>query len=440
MKLSMKQFTVAVFSVMLIGNVLHAQNERSISLDEVLAKVQEANIQVRLSGYDVAAAKADYGMSSSVFLPNVSVSHTGFTTTNPLMAFGSKLNQEVLTQADFNPQLLNDPDNVENFATILSVQQPLVNVDGFYQRKAAKSSLQAKELQFERTKQYIAFEAKNAFMQLQLAHKVVAVLQKADETARANEKLTNDYYDQGLIQKADWLMALVRASEVNDQLQQAKSNVKNASDYLAFLMNADQMAIYIPLDDFSPLLEPSDQPEVSLESRADIQAMQKAAEAYKASYRADNMTFLPRLNAFGSYELYDQDVFQTNAQGYTVGASLSWDVFKGAQRFSQSKKGKANAEKAELELADYKAKSKMELQRVERKLADAKSRLASSKLALDQSGESLQIRTNRFKEGLEKTTDLLMAETQYAQQELAYYQTVYDYNYALAYHNFLTKE
>ena len=431
---------VISFLSLLSSFAILAQEQKSISLDEVLTKVQDANTNIKISSLEVAAAKADYGMSSAVFLPNVSVSHTGFTTTNPLMAFGSKLNQEILTQEDFNPQLLNDPDNIENFATIVSVQQPLINVDGFFKRKAAKSTFQAKELQLQRTRDYINFEGQNAYMQLQLAYKVVEVLEKADETAQANKKLTKDYFDQGLIQKADWLQAQVRASEVNNQLQQAKSNVKNASDYLTFLMQGDQVLQYKPENELIAMVSEAETGEGSLENRADIKAMQKAAEAYKANYRAEKMTFLPRLNAFGSYELYDQDVFQTNAKGYTVGASLSWDVFKGAQRFAQTKKGKANADKAEIQLTEYKAKSNMELERTKRLLVDAKNRLESSELALEQSKESLQIRTNRFKEGLEKTTDLLMAETQLAEQELAYYQTVYEYNYAMAYHKFLTKE
>lgn len=61
-------------------------------------------------------------------------------------------------------------------------------------------------------------------------------------------------------------------------------------------------------------------------------------------------------------------------------------------------------------------------------------------MALEQSEESLRIRTNRFKEGLEKTSDLLTAETQYAQKELEYYQTIFEHNYAQAYLQFLTKE
>lgn len=435
MKNVMLLLLLCLFSITIL-----AQRQQSITLEKVLNKVQEANSNIKISGLEVDAAKADFQRSKAIFLPNVSVSHTGMTTTNPLMAFGAKLNQEILTQADFNPKLLNDPDNIDNFATIIAVQQPLINMDGFFKRKAAKAGFRARELQLQRTKEYMRFEAHNAYMKLQLAYKMVAVLTKAHETAKANEKLTKDYFDQGLIQKADWLMAQVRASQVNDQLLQAQSNVQNASDYLAFLMGEDQQLTYKPQQELIPEMDMDTAMTANLENRADVRAMQQAAHAFKAGYQAEKMSFLPRLNAFGSYELYDQELFRTNAKGYTLGASLSWDVFKGGQRFALAKKGKAQADKATLELEEYKEKSTMELQRTHRMLADAKSKLTSSKLALKQSEESLQIRTNRFKEGLEKTTDLLIAESQHAQQELLYHQTIYEYNYAKAYHTFLTQE
>jgi outer membrane protein TolC len=59
---------------------------------------------------------------------------------------------------------------------------------------------------------------------------------------------------------------------------------------------------------------------------------------------------------------------------------------------------------------------------------------------LEQSKESLRILTNRFGQGMEKTTDLLMAETQYSEKELEYFQTIYEYNYALAYLEYLNEE
>ena len=82
----------------------------------------------------------------------------------------------------------------------------------------------------------------------------------------------------------------------------------------------------------------------------------------------------------------------------------------------------------------------MELQRTKRMVEDAESRLQTSKLAMEQSEEALRIRTNRFKEGLEKTTDLLMAEATFAEKQLAYYQTIFEYNQAQYLLTFLTKE
>jgi len=416
-----------------------AQEPVNISLEEVLEKVRESNASIQISDQEAKMAKYDYRFSNSVFLPQISVSHTGMATTNPLMAFGSKLNQGILTQADFNPDLLNDPDQVENFATVVSVQQPLVNMDGFYQRKAAKTTMEAKELQAMRTRDYLDFEAQKAYGQLQLAYRAVEVMQKAYDAATANLNMAQNSFDQGLLQKADLLEVKVRVTEVSDQLKTSESNVKNASDYVAFLMNEQGNIVFEPTQELLPE-NIGEATEASLENRADVKAMDLVSEAYRAIMKADNMTFLPKLNAFASYEMYDDQIFQADSKGYIVGASLSWDVFKGSQRFAKAGKSKTNYEKAQKEYEQYVSKSTMELKRTKRMVEDAKNRLQTSKLAMEQSEESLRIRTNRFKEGLEKTTDLLMAEATYAEKQLAYYQTIFEYNQAQSLLTFLTKE
>ncbi|WP_418500264.1 TolC family protein [Flagellimonas sp.] len=434
----MRQFLVLIAFILLKGT-LRAQDHVKVSLEDVLARVQESNASIKVSEQEAKMAKYDYQFSSSIFLPQISVSHTGITTTNPLMAFGSKLNQEILTQADFNPALLNDPDQIENFATKISVEQPLINLDGFYQRKAAKTTMEAKDLQTMRTRDYLDFEAQKAFGQLQLAHRAVQVLEKAYEAAHANLNTAQNSFNQGLLQKADLLEVQVRVTEVENQLNSAKSNVKNASDYLAFLMNEQGNVVYEPNEELMPN-DLGETTEATLENRADVRAMDLVSEAYRANMRAENMTFLPRLNAFASYEMYDDQVFRADAKGYIIGASLSWDVFKGAQRFAKVGKSKTNYEKAKQEYEQYVAKSSMELQRTRRMVEDAQNRLQTSKLAMDQSEESLRIRTNRFKEGLERTNDLLMAEAMYAEKQLAYYQTIFEYNQAQSLLTFLTKE
>ena len=134
----------------------------------------------------------------------------------------------------------------------------------------------------------------------------------------------------------------------------------------------------------------------------------RQSEAYQQMHKANKMSFLPRLNAFGTYELHDDEVFQGGAEGYLFGAELKWNIFEGSKRFGKAQKSKAEFEKSKLQLQKYKAESQVELNRAKRMLQDAKNNLELTALALEQSRESLRIRTNRFEQGLEKTTDLLM--------------------------------
>ncbi|MDN5216962.1 TolC family protein [Fulvivirgaceae bacterium BMA12] len=420
--------------------MLQAQQTITVTKAEVLAKVSENNTSIKISEQDYHQSVADYKQTNATFLPNITASHSGMATTNPLMAFGAKLNQQVLIQNDFNPDILNDPSSIENYATKFQIQQPLINLDGHYQRQAARSQMMATKLQNVRTRDHLLLEVEKAYMQLQLAHKAAEVLEKTLEATLANRKLAADKYEQGYLQKTDLLAIEVRVTEVNNQLQYARSNVKNASDYLLVLMNEPAEATLLPSDPL--VLVPGavqNAPTLPM-GRTDIQAMVLASEAYGKKHQADKMTFLPRLNAFGSYELYDDRVFGAGAGGYLIGAQLSWNLLEGTKRFSKVQKSKAAFEKSKLQLDQYVSQSRLELNKAGRMLKDAENKLKLTGLALEQSKEALRIRTNRFKEGLEKTSDLLTSETQYAQKQLEYYQTIFEHNYAQAYLAFLTKE
>ncbi len=419
--------------------IINAQQETMISLEEALIKVENNNYTIKISEQEYLAAKADFNQTNSILLPNLSISHSGISTNNPLMAFGSKLNQEILTQGDFDPVLLNDPGDIKNFTTKIEIQQPIFNADGLFMRKAAKDKMNATELQSTRTKEHMKLEVIKAYMQLQVAYKAVEVLEKAKEAALENKKIANNNFNQGYLQKADILSVEVHVTEIENQLINVNSNVQNASDYLLFLMGENNGGSLKPSTEL--------QIELNLEvynhqlslSRADIEAMQKSTDAYKNMYKASKVSYLPRLNAFGSYELYDDKFLGTNAKGYLVGAELSWNLFDGYKRIGKTQKSKAEFDKAELLLEQYKNQSQLEFNKAKRQLKDAENKLILTNLAVEQSGEALRIRMNRFEQGLEKTSDLLISETKLLQKQLEYLQTAFNYNFTKAYVEFLTK-
>jgi outer membrane protein TolC len=306
-------------------------------------------------------------------------------------------------------------------------------------RKAAKAKMNAVELQSERTKDYIKLEVTKTFMQLQVAYKAVAVLEKAKEAAIENKKIADNNFKQGYLQKADILSVEVHMTEVENQLLSAKSSVQNASDNIKFLMGEQNAMVLEPASALTAELDLAIYNENLSENRADIDAMQQSTEAYSNMHKANKMSYLPSLNAFGSYEMYDDQIFGTSAKGYLVGAQLSWNIFSGYKRIGKIQKSKAELDKSEIGLEQYKNKSNLEYNTAKRQLKDAENKLYLTNLASEQSKEALRIRTNRFKQGLEKTSDLLLSETQYMQKQLEYIQTVFSYNYTKAYVEFLTK-
>ena len=417
-----------------------SQDTLAISKKEIGQKALEKNLQIQIAHQNYKSAQADFRQSNALFLPSVSASHTAISTTNPLMAFGSKLNQGIVTPSDFDPNLLNNPATTKNFATKIEVLQPLINVDGMYGRQAAKSKMEAFQLQTERTQEYLELEVNKAFMQLQLAYKAVAVLTKANQTADANLKLITNYFNQGILQKTDLLSVQVRLNEIKNQLQYAKTNVQNASDYLAFLLNEDTTnKVYKPLESLDNSIAIETVNTTLSGNRKDIQALDKATQAYEKMVLSNKMSFLPRLNAFGSYELYDTALLGTKAKGYVVGAQLSWSVFDGFKSIGKLEKAQADFQKSTLESQQYKAQSQLELNKTNRQLKDAENKVNLSQLAFQQSQEAYRIRSNRFAQGLEKTTDLLQSETQMAQKELELLQAVFEYDFTKEYLQFLTK-
>ena len=433
----MKKVFILAFVAMGLVSV-SAQDTIRISKSNLEQKINSQNLQVKLAEAEVNSAKADLLMSRAAYLPNVTASYTGITTNNPLMAFGSKLNQERVVMEDFNPAKLNDPDNIFNFATKLEVQQPIFNKDAVYMKKAGEVKVDVLNLKKERTEDYLKFELNKAYMQLQMAYKAVEVLEEAKSTVLANKKVIDNYYKNGMIQKSDVLDMNVRVAEIESQIQFAKSNVNNASDYIYFLLdeNADGK-VFEPTEKLTYqeniLL---DRPKLNVD-RKDLQAYRKSLEAYDHLIKFSEAKFLPRVNAFGSFELYDNKPYEFNANGYLVGVQVAWNVFDGMKSKSEIEKQKAELLKSQTEIKQYQKQSELELSKSYRQVLDADNKVNLTKQAWEQSAEAYRIRKNRYAQGLEKASDILNAETLMSKKELEYQQAIFEYNTALEYFKFL---
>lgn len=424
-----------VFSLFLKG---FSQDTVRVSKTDLEQKIIDQNLQVKLANDEAKLAQAELLGARAMYLPNVNASYTFLNTNNPLYAFGSKLNQERISAMDFDPAKLNNPNVISNFATKLEIQQPIINMDAVYLKKAGQVKSEVLKIKAERTKEYIQFELKKAFMQLQLAYRMLETLENAKKTTLENKKVVDNYFKNGMIQKTEVLYMEVRLKEIDNQLSYAKSNIRNASDYIYFLLDEpSQNKVLKPTEKLQYQNQILEHNSLLNVERKDLQAYQKSLEAYDLMIKSSKAKFLPRLNAFGSFELYDKKFAQFNANGYLAGIQLSWNVFDGLKAKSDQEKYKAELSKAKTEIDQYNKQSQLELNKANRQLQDADNKVQLTQLALEQSKEAYRIRKNRYEQGLEKSSDLLMSETTMSQKDLEYQQAIFEYNTALEYFRFL---
>ncbi|UCE94224.1 MAG: TolC family protein [Flavobacteriaceae bacterium] len=436
-----KSILASIFSLILLASVQNtkAQSSSLISLEEVKTKALDKNKSLQISQQEYAFAKAQYESSRAILLPQIRLSNTSTFTNNPLNAFGFKLLQRDVSSEDFDPELLNNPGDVENFNTRIELMQPLINVDGWKERKTANLSLQASDLQTQRTEEFIELEAIKTYMQLQLAVKSVEVLEQARGTALENKIWARNNLEQGLIQNASYLNMEVRVAEIEHKLQLANSNVQNVSEYLSFLIGEDNNVLLKPTESLIINNLNEDREYALNMERKDLLAMQFAVDAQEQMLQSSKMKFIPRANAVANYEWNDASFMGFGANNYLVGLQLSWDIFSGYKNIGKIHQEKAQLEKVNLEKEKYIEESALEVNKAVRQLNDAKKQIELSGLALEQSKEAYRITNNRFREGLEKSKDLLYAETKYHEKELEYARAIFNFNFSKVYLKFLTQ-
>lgn len=419
------------------GLSVSAQEIAPLKLQDALDVALKSNRELIIAKLDEAGSVAKFNQTNAVFLPQINLSYSAFTSNNPLNAFGFKLQQQGITQSDFDPGRLNNPSATPNFMAKAELNQPLINMDMIYARMAAHEQIDVYSYKTKRTKEYITFEVQKAYAQLQLAHQAVNVLNEAIQTSNAIYVSTNNRFEKGLLQKSDVLQVQVQVTATESKLSEAKSNVKNASDYLSLLMGTKTGIVYAT-DSISRVN--SDQT-IALqvnEGRADFQAMKAAMRAQDLMIHSGKMAYMPKLNAFANYLINDKSAFGFGSNSYLLGAQFSWNVFSGTSAKYKVSEYRVGRSKLEQQLTSQKEQSQLELDKANRQLNDASFATTQYETAVSQASEALRILKNRFEQGLVTSNDLLQAQASLSQQKLMRAQAIFQYNTTISYLQFLT--
>jgi len=399
------------------------------SLKASVAYALENNRSLAASTSQVAAAEAQLDASTGKLLPRLDLS-TGFYRTNsPLNSFGTILQQQRISTADFDPAVLNNPAYTDNYMTRLGLTMPLYAGGALYAaRSKASANVEAASLQVQFQQQRLVYQTIAAYVQSRQALAQVGAQGNAVKAAEQRLQDAKALKKRGMAIASDVMDANVYVLRSQLSLDSAKHQYENSLENLRLVLGMGSEATLGQLQE--PRLNDivtslADLLAAAPQQRADLLALMQQEEAASASTSQAKSGYMPHVNLTAAREWHSETLGLNNANN-SIGLTVSMNLFAGGSDSAQVRAAEAARIGLALQQEDKRQQIGNEVRQAWRSLSMAKNKLRSEKEAYKQTTESLRIKALRHKQGLETTSDLLASQVRADQAQVMLIRAKYD--------------
>ena len=380
-----------------------------LSVQQAIRAVWATHPALRAGEAEAQSLREQADSADHARFPTLSLGARALRTTEPVAAFGLKLDQGRIAQSDFNPQSLNSPDAAYSWGFSAAITQPLYaggRIDAG--RRATTKLAEAAGLDQERRRQELALAVAEAYFGSQVAEQGVRYAEDQLAQARETEAFARARAAAGALLDADASRAVAFRAQTAAELETARQRVASARSALV-LLAGDEVAgatLTTPLDvPAAPLAVATPAPTTA--GRTDLLAARARAGAADEGAAIAHGSLLPevflQLAAETAKRNLDEGTFWTTA---VIGAR--WQLSLGSLDDSHAAQSRARA------AADA---ARWQERRAGREVTEARQAISASAariLAAREAvaaGEAVRTqRTARHRQGLLPLTEVLDAE------------------------------
>lgn len=401
---------------------LHPARTQALTLSQALDRADRGAYAVRAARGAAIAQQAPAVAALRGVLPALRFDAGLLRTTDPIGAFGNTLRQRTISAPDFDPQRLNFPPVSQNWTGAVVIEQPLVNLDAWAGRLAARRAASASARNASWTSTETQVDVVRAYYGAILATAKVATLTVASQAAAAHVRQAELMAKNGIVTPSDALLASVKAGEVESLLLEAQGDATTARLGLATALGTPNDTAFA----LAPALPPasairqvaSDALSATPDTRADVAAARDASAAAGADAWRARAMFLPRLNSFARYDWNSASRAFGGQKNWTVGVMASWAPFTGANELAEQKATAGRLEAAVAMRDGAEARAQLEVEQSAIALQVALSRLTIAERAVQQSRDAHRIVARKYEGGLAGVVELLDAAALETQSRL----------------------
>ena len=375
------------------------------TLERALEHALAHNPDTRIAQQRIAMAQAGLEQADAAYWPRVQFQSSYTRTDNPMLVFGSILNQRAYPSAGLN---FNDVPDVDDLNARGLITVPLYaggkNKAG---REAAKANTEAAKQDAEAVRNALGFEVVRAFHTVLKTREFTRAAEAAVIAYQTNAAIARRRLEGGTLLKTDVLDLEVRLAQAGEDLVRARNATALANRALRNLLGIEDENFEIA--DSAPSATVPGGGDFSL--RAELSAARQRERAAEEQARGAKGGYLPKVSAFGSLD-YDYGWKYENGGGsYTAGGLLQWDLWDGNLTRAKVREARANLESAREEQRKLRLAIDLEVQRARLDLNTANERLSVTQHVVSQASESVELTRSRFEQGMALATQLIDSET-----------------------------
>ena len=374
------------------------------TLERSLQQALTNNPDALLARQRLAAAQAGLEQANAAFWPKVQFQSSYTRTDNPMLVFGTILNQRAYSSSlDFNDVPDVDDLNARGLVTL-----PLyAGGRNKAAQQTAKANTEAARQDSEAIRNALGFEVVRAFHTILKTREFIRAAEAAVNSYQTNVDIGHKRLEAGSLLKSDALDLEVRLAQAREDLVRARNSEALANRALRNLLGIEEPDFSVV--DHAPSAEvPA---AIDMSHRAELGAAKQREIAAEEQLRGARAGYIPRVSAFGSLD-YDYGwKFDHGGGSYTAGALLQWDIWDGQLTRAKVREAAANVGTAREEHRKIRLAIDLEVEQARLDLRAANERLAVTERIVALATESSNLTRARFEQGLALSTQLIDAET-----------------------------
>jgi outer membrane protein len=301
-------------------------------------------------------------------------------------------------------------------------------------RELASLGVDTAKVQKEITVQDLIFDVKGTYFEILKAKKLENVAREAVEQLKAHLRVSQAFYDEGIIAKNDLLETEVQMAEARQDLIRATNRVEIAGSVFNKLLRRrlSKKILIKDILDYHPVRLTLDQCMERAElNRAEIKEVSLNIVSAEKGVEFSKSSYYPSVSLIGNYQRQtatEQYVGKRDPDNWTITLEAEWNFWEWGKTKHEVASARAKVAKAKYLLNEIKDNIQLEVKEAYLYLREAEKNIHVAKTAVVQAEENFRMNEERYKQQVATSTDVLDAQTLLTRARANYFNALSEHN------------